>query len=174
MNLEKFLKTFTILEYISQNPNCRAPDIRDFIGIMHTSNPNSEEKSFYQTLDKLKKDGYILKLDIKKFGSGGAHFALSITAKGQQLLNQFKLFSSKSLKDKGRYPEDKSKNIMLDSMLRLFSSETVDVIFDMIQEIMGDEFDDAHIQYQEEVIRKINESVSRISNKASEITKSFF
>jgi hypothetical protein len=44
----------------------------------------------------------------------------------------------------------------------------------MIQEIMGDEFDDAHIQYQEEVIRKINESVSRISNKASEITKSFF
>ncbi|MCK4287349.1 MAG: hypothetical protein KAX18_14155 [Candidatus Lokiarchaeota archaeon] len=63
---------------------------------------------------------------------------------------------------------------MLDSMLRLFSSESVDVIFDLIQEIMGDAFDNAPIQYQEELINKINESVSRIRNKASEITKSFF
>lgn len=174
MNLEKFLKTFTILEYISQNPNCRAPDIRDFLGIIHTPNPNKEEKGFYQILSNLRKDAYILKLKIKKFGSGGAHFALSMTGKGKELLTQIEHFSSKSLKDKGRYPEDKSRNIMLDSMLRLFSSETVDVIFDLIQGIMGDEFDDAPIQYQEEVINKINESVSKISNKASEIAKSFF
>jgi hypothetical protein len=39
---------------------------------------------------------------------------------------------------------------------------------------MGEEFDNAHIQYQEELINKINETVSKISNKASEITKSFF
>lgn len=174
MNLEKFLKTFTIIEYISSNPNCRAPNIRDFIGIIHSSKPNKEEKEFYQILTDLDRDGYILKLPIIKLGSGGAHFSLSVTGKGKDLLTQIEQFSSKSLKDKGRYPEDKSRNIMLDSMLRLFSSESVDVIFDLIQEIMGDVFENAPIQYQEELINKINESVSKISNKASEIAKSFF
>ncbi len=174
MNLEKLIKSFTVLEFISSNPNCRAPDIRDFLGILHTTKPNKEEKEFYQILTILDRDGYVLKLPIVKLGSAGAHFSLSVTAKGKELLTQIENFSSKSLKDKGRYPEDKSRNIMLDSMLRLFSSESVDVIFDLIQEIMGEEFDNAHIQYQEELINKINETVSKISNKASEITKSFF
>jgi hypothetical protein len=174
MNLEKLIKTFTILEFISSNPNCRAPDIRDFLGIIHSSKPNKEEKEFYQILTNLDRDGYVLKLPIRKMGSGGAHFVLTLTGKGKDLLIQIEDFSSKSLKDKGRYSEDKSRSIMLDSMLRLFSSESVDVIFDLIQEIIGEEFDNAPIQYQEELINKINESVSKISNKASEIAKSFF
>ena len=114
MNLEKLIKSFTILEFISSNPNCRAPDIRDFLGILHTTKPNNEEKEFYQILTILDRDGYVLKLPIVKLGSGGAHFSLSVTAKGKELLTQIENFSSKSLKDKGRYPEDKSRNIMLD------------------------------------------------------------
>ena len=174
MNLEKIIKTFTLLEFISSNPNCRAPDIRDFLGIIHHSQPDKKEKEFYQILSNLNKEGYVLKLPIKKLGSGGAHFALTITGKGKDLMNSIQKFSSKKLKDKGKYSEDRTKNIMLDSMLRLFSSESFDVIFDLIQEITEHAFDNFQIQEQEELINKINEAVSKISNKASEITESFF
>ena len=174
MNLEKIVKTFTILEFISSNPNCRAPEIRDFIGIIHHPTPNKDEKEFYLILNSLSKGGYILKFPIKKLGSGGAHFALTITGKGKELMTSFEKFSSRELKDKGRYSEDRTKRIMLDSMVRLFSSESFDVIFELIQELMGLQFDNATIQKQEAIINKLNASVLKISIKASEIAKSFF
>ena len=174
MNLEKIIKTFTVLEFISSNPNCRAPEIRDFIGIINHPTPNKEEKEFYSILNSLSKDGYIVKLPIKKLGSGGAHFALSITGKGTELMTSFVKFSSRELKNKGRYSEDRTKQIMVESMIRLFSSESFDVIFELIQELMGIKFDNATVQKQEAIIYKVNDSVLKISNKASEIAKSFF
>ena len=89
-------------------------------------------------------------------------------------MTSFEKFSSKKLKDKGRYSEDRTKKIMLDSMIRLFSSDSFDVIFDLIQELMGINFENATIKEQETIINKINNSVLKVSNKASEVARSFF
>ncbi len=174
MNLEKIFRTFTILEFISSNPNCSAPDVRDFLGIIHSTIPSKEEKGFYRILTDLDKMGFILKLSIKKLGSTGSHFALIITGKGKEILSQLKHYSSKNLKDKGRYSDDKKRKIILDSMLKIFSRESFDIIFNLIQEITGVSFEYETIQQQEEIIKKVNETVSKISNRASEITESFF
>jgi len=178
MDLEKILKRFTILEYISTNSNCRAPEIRDFLGIIHSSNPSKEEKEFYQILNKLDQDGYALKLPIRKVGSGGAHFALILTGKGQKLLTQLKDFSSKELRDKKRFSDVKSKSIVLSSMITVFSGEVFDIILDLIQEVMGEEFDidfdSLVIDQQNEIIDKINGSLLKVRDRVSQIAQSFF
>lgn len=174
LDLESIFKMFKILEYIISNPYCQAPEIRDFLGIIHLSNPNKEEKEFYKLLSKLNNDGYISKVPIKKKGSGGAQFNLIILKTGAELLSRLKDFFSKKLEDKGQYPDLKAKQIVLGSMLRVFSSESVDVIEDLVRDLLGESFNDASYKIQQEIIDKINKSVEKIRDKALEITKSFF
>ncbi len=174
MLLDRFFETFKILEYVSSNPNCNAPIIRDFLGIVHLSNPKKEEKEFYQLITKLNDDGYLFKVPIKKLGSGGAQYSLTLSRKGVETLTRLREFSSKTLREKGRYPEAKSKKIMLDSMVKLFNSESFDIIFELIEELLGERFKDATYAEQEPIINKLNECVAKLGVKASEIAESFF
>ncbi len=174
MQLNKFFETFMILEYISSNPNCSPPNVRDFLGIVHLSKPKREEKELYQSITKLNEEGYLFKVPIKKVGSGGAQYSLTLSRKGVETLSRLREFSSKTLRDKGRYPEAKSKRIMLDSMVKLFNSESFDIIFDLIEELLGERFKDATYAEQEPIINKLNECVAKLGVKASEIAESFF
>jgi hypothetical protein len=192
MNLEKFFKMFKILEYISSNPYCQVPNIRDFLGIIHLSKPNTEEKELYHSVAKLDKYSFISKVPIQKVSSGGRQFNLIIQKKGSLILTQLKQFSSAKLADKGQYSEKKTKDIMLASMVKMFMSESVTMLFETVQEIIStlyrinletskklmskEEIFETitTIEQQKEIINKINEVILKIGNKTAEIAESFF
>jgi len=192
MNLEKFFKMFKILEYISSNPYCQVPNIRDFLGIIHFSKPNVDEKELYHLVSKLDKNGFISKVPIQKVSSGGSQFNLIIQKKGSLILTQLKQFSSAKLADKGQYSEKKTKDIMLASMVKMFMSESVTILFETVQEIIStlhpinleiskkqmskEEIFETitTIEQQKEIINKINEVILKIGNKTAEIAESFF
>ncbi|MHA1271878.1 MAG: hypothetical protein ACTSQS_00425 [Promethearchaeota archaeon] len=205
MNLEKIAKTLIILNYILHNPHCQAPEIRDFLKIKHTPTLTKEERDFYALLSKLEKERYIFKLPIKKKGSGGAQFNLKITEKGYNLLHELK--SKRILPDhfpvkqhiiivekqdsdeleqidrqikkkekKKEITDEKTKNYF-NSVLKIFSSEVFDIIFDLLQNIMRDnlkiDFETLEFSIQNKIINEINEAVDSIKNKTSEIAKIF-
>ena len=66
----------------------------------------------------------------------------------------------------------------LDNILRLYSSELFDIVFDTTEKVMRDflkiSFENIALMNQQEVINAINESVKGISNKTKEIVYLFY
>ena len=191
MNLKDFFQMFKILEFVSSNPNCTAPEIRDFLGIIHYTTPSPDEKKFYYILNKLEKEGYIYRVYIKKIGSAGPQFSLTISAKGAELVSQLKQFSALGIKEKKPYPEKKSKKIMLDSMVKVFVSEAATEILERVQEIIAvlypihiglerkemtkeEIFENiTTIEQQKTIVNMINDLVNVLGVKTGEIANSF-
>ena len=70
--------------------------------------------------------------------------------------------------------DEKAKDLSLERMLRLYEPECFELIFDLIQKINSELFDNADFQEQQGIIEIINESVLKIRNKTYEIARSFF
>ena len=174
MKLDKAIKMLEILKFIHINSKVKAPEIRDYLGLIHVNPPNKEEKELYSVLNDMAKGGYIEKIPIQRMGAGGAKFIFKIMELGSSMLAHLRDYNLLSRGVSFSELDEKAKDLSLERMLRLYEPECFELIFDSIQNITGGIFDKADFQKQQSIIEIINDSVLKIRNKTYEIAKSFF
>ena len=174
MKLDKAIKMLEILKFIHINSKVKAPEVRNYLGIFHANPPNKEEKELYSILNDLSKGRYIEKNPIKRMGAGGAKFTFKITELGSSMLAHLRDYKLLSRGVSFSELDEKAKNLSLERMLRLYEPECFELIFDLVQKIPGEIFENADFHTQQEIIEMINDSVLKIRNKTDEIARSFF
>ncbi len=177
MKLDRAIKVLEILKYIHVNSPCIAPEIRDYLGIVHENPPSKEEKDLYNVLNELNRGGHIEKISIKRKGPGGPKFKLKISNGGSNMLARIRDYD---LLTKGKSFSELDKKIQLLSLeriLRLFGSDIYNVIESALETIIEDLFkihvENIDYKKQMEVVDIINEAVKSIQEKTSEIATIF-
>ncbi len=174
MKIEKAIQMLEILKYIHVNSECKAPQIRDYLGIVHKNPPEKDEKDLYAQLNSMSKDGYIEKIPIPRLGPGGSKFVFKITNLGSRQLAHLRDYKLLSRGVSFSELDEKAKEVSLERMLRVFSSESFDIILDLLEYLLKGQFADADIDLQKDAIDRINGVVYRLRSKTSEIAESFF
>lgn len=90
MKFDNFFLALQILKGISGNPQCTIPDVRDALGIIHENPPTQEEKDLYKVVGYLEDMDLINKEKNDEIESKGAHYHLTITRKGSNLVENMK------------------------------------------------------------------------------------
>ncbi|KKM86881.1 hypothetical protein LCGC14_1274540 [marine sediment metagenome] len=177
MKLDRAIKVLEILKYIHVNSLCIAPEIRDYLGIVHESPPSKEEKGLYNILSELYRGGYIEKIPVKRKGPGGPKFNFKISNNGSNMLAHIRDYD---LLTKGKSFSELDKKVQLLSLkriLRLFSSDIYNVIESALERIIGDllkiQFEKFDYKMQMEVVDIINGAVKSIQERTSEIATIF-
>ncbi len=177
MKLDRAIKVLEILKYIHVNSSCIAPEIRDYLGIVHKNPPSKEEKDLYNVLNELDRGENIEKMPIKRKGPGGPKFKLKISNKGSNMLARIRDYD---LLTKGKSFSELDKKIQLLSLeriLRLFGSDIYNVIESALETIIEDLFkisiENIDYKKQMEVVDIINRAVKIIQEKTSEIATIF-
>ena len=179
MDLKTIVRIFNIFGFVLNKPNCTAPEIRTFLGIKHEPNLSKEEKRFYALLTKLDKEGYIFKQMVKKKGSGGAQFRVQLSEKGFSFLSEIKsnkFFFSTFNKDSFDLLLEREKEFGLELILRIFSSELVDILENLVatimKEVLGiDFFKDINYAKQVQIIKFINEIIAKPEDEIDDAPK---
>ncbi len=83
MKYQNFELSIRVLKYISDRPKCSIPQIRDKFTIRHSNPPTREKKDLYKVISYLHNFRFINKIRNEKISSGGAHYYLETTKKGQ-------------------------------------------------------------------------------------------
>jgi DNA-binding PadR family transcriptional regulator len=174
MKIEKAIKMLEILKYIHVNSECKAPQIRDYLGILHKNPPEKDEKDLYAQLNNMSKDGYIEKVPITRLGPGGAKFVFKIMELGSKQLARLRDYKLLTRGVSFSELDEKAKEVSLERMLRVFSSESFDMVLDLLEYLLKGQFADANIDIQKDAVDRINSVVFKIRNKTSEIAESFF
>ena len=178
MKLGKAIKMLEILKYIHVNAKCKAPDLRDYLGIIHTNPPTKEEKELYALLNDLSKENYIQKIEIKRIGPGGAKYVFKISDAGSKMLAHLRDYKLLSRGVSFSELDEKAKELSLERMLRVWSSELFDIVLDTVETVMSDilkiNFENFAFLNQKEVIEVVNLAVLNIRNRTSEIARAFF
>ena len=177
MKLERAIKVLEILKYIHVNSPCIAPEIRDYLGIVHENPPSKKEKGLYNILSDLHRGGHIEKIPIKRKGPGGPKFNFKISSKGSHMLARIRDYD---LLTKGKSFSELDKKVQLLSlnrMLVLFGSDIYNVIESALEMIIEDLFmiqvENFDYKKQMEVVDIINGAVKSIQEKTSEIATIF-
>lgn len=170
-DLEKLIDAFEILEYIKEAPACTAPSIKKYMGIPHTKPPNQAEKDFYSLISKLERDGYINKKKMMDIKRRGAQFKMRITEEGNEIL--FKYLEQRERGRKREHMKVEEKMSRLNSVLRIFGSDVVDIIEDLIVYASEGRFNMMKYTQQKEIIDRINVGAEKIKNKMHEIIGSY-
>ncbi len=177
MKLDRAIKVLEILKYIHVNSPCIAPEIRDYLGIIHERPPSKEEKDLYNVLSELHRGEYIEKIPIKRKGPGGPKFNFKISNDGSNMLARIRDYD---LLTKGKSFSELDKKVQLLSlkrMLRLFGSDIYNVIESALETIIEDllkiQFEKIDYKKQMEVVDIINGAVKSIQEKTSEIVTIF-
>ena len=177
MKLDRAIKVLEILKYIHVNSPCVAPEIRDYLGIVHENPPSKEEKNLYNVLNELHKGGHIEKIPIKRKGPGGPKFNFKISNNGSNMLARIRDYD---LLTKGKSFSELDKKVQLlslERMLRLFGSDIYNLIESaletIIEGLLNIPFENIDYKKQMGVIYTINGAVKSIQEKTSEIVTIF-
>ncbi len=177
MKLDRAIKVLEILKYIHVNSPCIAPEIRNYLGIVHENPPSKEEKDIYNILNELHKGGYIEKISIKRKGPGGPKFNFKISDEGSNMLARIRDYD---LLTKGKSFSELDKKVQLlslDRIIRLFGSDIYNIIESALETVIEDllkiQFENIDYKKQMIVVDTINEAVENISIKAREIATIF-
>jgi len=177
MKLDRAIKVLEILKYIHVNSPCIAPEIRNYLGIVHENPPSKEEKDIYNILNELHKGGYIEKIPIKRKGPGGPKCNFKISDEGSNMLARIRDYD---LLTKGKSFSELDKKVQLlslDRIIRLFGSDIYNIIESALELVIEDllkiQFENIDYKKQMIVVDTINDAVENISFKAREIATIF-
>ncbi len=109
MKFKNYTLGIQVLKYVSDHSNCTIPQVRDALGIPHTSPPNREEKDLYKVISSLADSRHIIKKKIAPISSGGAHFHLKSTQRGSFMITSFRTVFSNILEDYSAFDKIKDK-----------------------------------------------------------------
>jgi len=177
MKLDKAIKVLEILKYIHVNSPCQAPEIRNYLGIVHENPPTKEEKDLYNIINDIHKGGFIEKIPIKRKGPGGAKYTIKIMDSGSTMLARIRDFELLTHGKSFSELDKKVQSLSLERMLRLFGSDVYNIIELTLERIIEDllkiQFENIDYKKQNIVVGWINSAVEKIRDKASEIAMVF-
>ncbi len=134
MKFKNYTLGIQILKYVLDHSNCTIPQVRNALGIPHTSPPNREEKDLYKIISSLNDSGFIIKRVIAPITSGGAHFHLRATQRGSLRITSFRsvfydiLVDYSALDRESVDPEDLLLRFSL-TLKRVFEGFLRDILF---------------------------------------------
>jgi len=177
MKLDRAIKVLEILKYIHVNSPCKAPEIRNYLGIVHENPPSKEEKDVYNVLNAINQGGFIEKIPIKRKGPGGPKYDFKISDAGSNMLARIRDYDLLTRGKSFSELDKKVQELSLERMMRLFGADIYDLIETALETIIEDllkiQFENIDYKKQMIVVNTINEAVQSIQDKTKEIALIF-